>query len=81
MHLLAERKARLSYTDPYVPRLSEPGIDLHSEPISELRRKDCDVIVTDHRCFDYGEIVRAAPLIVDTRNAQRGFRKQKIFRL
>jgi UDP-N-acetyl-D-glucosamine dehydrogenase len=81
MHLLAERKARISYTDPYVPRLSEPGIDLYSEPTSELGQKDCAVIVTNHSCFDYGEILRRAPLIVDTRNALRGFRDEKIFRL
>jgi len=81
MHLLAERKARISYTDPYVPRLSEPDIDLYSEPISELSQKDCAVIVTDHRCFNYTEILRMAPLIVDTRNALRGFRDEKIFRL
>jgi UDP-N-acetyl-D-mannosaminuronate dehydrogenase len=81
MHLLAERKARISYTDPYVPRLSEPDIDLYSEPISELSQKDCAVIVTDHRCFNYAEILRMAPLIVDTRNALRGFRDEKIFRL
>ncbi len=81
MHLLAETKARLSYTDPYVPRLSEPGIELYSEPISELSRKDCAVIVTDHSCFNHAEILRTTPLIVDTRNALRGFKDEKIFRI
>ncbi|MGO8734152.1 MAG: nucleotide sugar dehydrogenase [Terriglobia bacterium] len=81
MHLLAERKARLSYSDPYVPRLSEPGIDLDSEPVSALSQKDCAVIVTDHSCVDYKEILRVAPLIVDTRNALRGIKDEKIFRL
>jgi UDP-N-acetyl-D-glucosamine dehydrogenase len=81
MHLLAERKARLSYSDPYVPRLSEPGIELDSEPISALSQKDCAVIVTDHSCVDYKEVLRVAPLIVDTRNALRGIKDEKIFRL
>jgi UDP-N-acetyl-D-glucosamine dehydrogenase len=81
MHLLAERKAQLSYTDPYVPRLSELGIELHSEPITALSQKDCAVIITDHSCFDYREILRAALLIVDTRNALRGFKDEKIFRI
>jgi len=81
MHLLAERKARLSYSDPFVPRLSEPGIELDSEPLSTLSEKDCVVIVTDHSCIDYKEILRVAPLIVDTRNALRGCKDEKIFRL
>jgi UDP-N-acetyl-D-glucosamine dehydrogenase len=81
MHLLTERRARLSYSDPYVPRLSEPGIELDSEPVSGLSEKDCVVIVTDHSCVDYKEILRVAPLIVDTRNALRGCKDEKIFRL
>ena len=81
MHLLAERKARLSYTDPFVPRLSEPGLVLDSEPFSALSQKDCVVIITDHSGVDYKEILRVAPLIVDTRNALRGHTDEKIFRL
>lgn len=81
MHLLADRKARLSYSDPYVPRLSEPGMELDSEPVSAVSQKDCVVIITDHSRIDYKEILRASPLIVDTRNALRGCRDQKIFRL
>jgi len=39
------------------------------------------VILTAHREFDYGAIVKEAPLIVDTRNALRGHRGEHIFRL
>ena len=81
MHLLAERKARLSYSDPYVPRLSEPGMEIDSEPVSAVSQKDCVVIITDHRCVDYEQILRVAPLIVDTRNALRGHKDEKIVRL
>ncbi len=81
MHLLAERKAQISYSDPFVPRLSGPGLDLKSESLSSLGEKDCVVIVTDHGSFDYPAIVRDAPLIVDTRNALGRFREGKIYRL
>jgi UDP-N-acetyl-D-glucosamine dehydrogenase len=80
MNLLANKKACLSYTDPFVPRLSEPGLELESEPLSKLNQKDCAVIVADHRSFDYQTIVRDAPLIVDTRNALGEFRNDKIYR-
>jgi UDP-N-acetyl-D-glucosamine dehydrogenase len=42
---------------------------------------DCAVIVTDHKIFDYAAIVARFPLIVDTRNALKGIRDQKIVRL
>jgi UDP-N-acetyl-D-glucosamine dehydrogenase len=81
MHVLAEKGAQLSYTDPLVPELREPGLDFKSEPLSTLHEKDCAVIVTDHSSFDYSAIVRGAPLIVDTRNALGQFRDGKIHRL
>jgi UDP-N-acetyl-D-glucosamine dehydrogenase len=81
MHLLAEKGAQLSYTDPLVPKLQEPGLDFESEPLSRLHERDCAVIVTDHSSFDYPAIVRDAPLIVDTRNALGQFREEKIYRL
>jgi UDP-N-acetyl-D-glucosamine dehydrogenase len=81
MHLLSEKKVQLSYSDPFVPNLSEPDLELESEPISFLPDKDCAVIVTDHSSFDYPSIVRLAPLLVDTRNALGEFREGKIYRL
>jgi UDP-N-acetyl-D-glucosamine dehydrogenase len=39
------------------------------------------VIVTDHAAFDYAGLVRQAKLIVDTRNALKGFESGKIVRL
>jgi len=39
------------------------------------------VIVTDHRCFDYRSVVNGAKLIVDTRNALKGFTSANIIRL
>jgi UDP-N-acetyl-D-mannosaminuronate dehydrogenase len=39
------------------------------------------VIITDHACFPYADIVERAALIFDTRNALRDFRHRKIVRL
>jgi UDP-N-acetyl-D-glucosamine dehydrogenase len=39
------------------------------------------VIVTDHKAFDYPGIVASFPLVVDTRNALKGIRSEKIFTL
>jgi UDP-N-acetyl-D-glucosamine dehydrogenase len=39
------------------------------------------MIVTDHAAFDYKALVDEASLIVDTRNALKGFKSKKIVRL
>jgi UDP-N-acetyl-D-glucosamine dehydrogenase len=75
MGLLHERGARLSYSDPFVPKLSGRSwlgtYDLESQPLdaAALTDVDCVVIVTDHGIIDYDALAAAAPLIVDTRNA------------
>lgn len=45
------------------------------------RAADCVVIITDHKGFDYRALVEHAQLIVDTRNALKGYKSEKIVRL
>jgi len=75
MGLLHERGARISYVDPFVPRLAarswKGGFDLESgtlDPVA-LADVDCVAILTDHRIVDYPALAAASSLIVDTRNA------------
>ena len=81
MLLLQRRGARLSYSDPYVPRLQLDGIDLSAQPEGMAGEADCAVIITDHTAFDYAGIAAKAPLIVDTRNALKGVNSSHIVRL
>jgi UDP-N-acetyl-D-glucosamine dehydrogenase len=75
LHLLRERGAELSYTDPFVPELPGSlwanGIDLVNVDTSKAAAGDydCLVVVTDHSSFDYDELQRVAKVVVDTRNA------------
>jgi UDP-N-acetyl-D-glucosamine dehydrogenase len=81
MDLLGERGALLSYSDPYIPKLSKMrGHDvpnLASQPLTAefLAGQDCVVIVTDHTAVDYRLVVEHAPLVIDTRNATRTVRE------
>lgn len=82
LHLLQERGARVSYSDPHVPTLAVDGIDLKAEgALTSAARSDCTVIVTDHSSFDYAGIARRARLIVDTRNAMKEFSQRKIVKI
>jgi len=87
MHLLQDRGALVSYSDPHAPVLRQrdwPGrtelrsVDLTREQVAKY---DCVVILTDHRAFDYDMIVEAAPLLLDTRNALGARDAAHIFRL
>ncbi len=81
MMLLRRRGAVLSYSDPYVPALLLEGMNLTSSPEDSAAAADCVVIVTDHSAFDYRKLVERASLIVDTRNALKGFASDRIVRL
>jgi UDP-N-acetyl-D-glucosamine dehydrogenase len=79
--LLQRRGAKLTYSDPHVPTLRLEGLRLDAEPESVAGEADCVVIVTDHKAFDYKELVARSQLIVDTRNALKGMSSEKIVRL
>jgi UDP-N-acetyl-D-glucosamine dehydrogenase len=81
LELLRHKGAEVAYSDPHVPRLSDPrrGIDLTSEPLTEelLAGEDCVLVVTDHSAFDWEWVVSNSPLVVDTRNATRAVREHR----
>jgi UDP-N-acetyl-D-glucosamine dehydrogenase len=74
IHLLQERGAVLTYSDPFVPDLSHEGFALQSTPLTPqlLQTADCVVIVTDHQEVDWQCVAEHAAVIVDTRNALQG---------
>jgi UDP-N-acetyl-D-glucosamine dehydrogenase len=82
IHLLKQRGAIVSYSDPYVTDLHHEGQAMESvDALEACSASDCVVIVTDHRDFDYAALLEASPLVVDTRNALKGMRSDKIVRL
>jgi UDP-N-acetyl-D-glucosamine dehydrogenase len=72
MRLLADKGAKLAFSDPHVPALRWP---VHDQTPKEgvkltadlLAGQDLVLIATDHDAFDYGLILKHSSLIVDTR--------------
>src|SRR5579862_2167590 len=81
IHLLGKRGARVSYSDPWVPKINADGIIMDAVDYANASDADCVVIVTDHAKFDYKKLVKSAKLIVDTRNALKGIDSSNIVRL
>jgi UDP-N-acetyl-D-glucosamine dehydrogenase len=80
--LLESRGARVGYNDPHVPELRTDGTTLRSEDLlPAVRKADLVVIVTDHSAYPYRDIVEAASVVVDTRNATKGIVSPKILKI
>src|SRR5579875_3321422 len=80
--LLRHMGANVTFSDPYVKkiRINDDVLEAQ-EMLPAVESADCVVIVTDHRGVDYKSVVERGKLIVDTRNALKGFRSSKIVRL
>ncbi len=83
--LLAQKGAKISYHDPFIPHLHQEGWEMDSvaDLLAAVRTADCVVIITNHSSYDYDTILDAANLIVDTRNAlgSKGRNHPKVVRL
>jgi UDP-N-acetyl-D-glucosamine dehydrogenase len=70
--LLVDKGADVVYHDPYVPHIrlhNEMTMDNTAYSPALLQDADAVVIVTDHRVFNWQEVVDCSRLVVDTRNA------------
>lgn len=75
MRLLSQKGAVLSYNDPFVPSMRLNGEVLQSMELSpeSIANQDCLIILTDHSIYDFRAIIASAKLVIDTRNATKGF--------
>jgi UDP-N-acetyl-D-glucosamine dehydrogenase len=81
IELLQKQGAEVRYNDPYFPFVGKGrkyDLQMENTPLENLGQYDCVVIVTDHSDYDYKLIAEQAQLVVDTRNATRGIKSQKI---
>jgi len=80
--LLMRRGAKVSYSDPFVSKIRVDGGDLWAEDLfPSAETADCCVIVTDHKSVDYSLVLDRVKLLVDTRNALKGRKSEKLVRL
>jgi len=83
IELLQKEGATVSYNDPYFPfvgRGRKYDLRMKCASLDNLGQYDCVLIVTDHSDYDYKKIVNDSKLVVDSRNATRGIKSNKIVR-
>ena len=83
IELLQKEGANVSYNDPYFPfvgRGRKYDLQMKCAPLDNLGQYDCVLVVTDHTDYDFKKIVNDSQLVVDSRNATRGIKSDKIVR-
>jgi UDP-N-acetyl-D-glucosamine dehydrogenase len=81
IELLQKEGAKVSYHDPYFPTIGKGrryDLQMTRSSLDNLGQYDCVLIVTDHSDYDYARIVQEAQLVVDSRNATKGIKSDKI---
>jgi UDP-N-acetyl-D-glucosamine dehydrogenase len=86
INILKNNNALVEYHDPYVKSFSGlrhyPNLTMRSISLNEknIKNYDCVVIITDHSSLDYKWIVENSTLVIDTRNATKGIKSNKIIK-
>jgi UDP-N-acetyl-D-glucosamine dehydrogenase len=80
LRLLDALEADLSYHDPFVPSLREPGLE-SVDLEAGLAEADLVAIVTAHPGIDYENVVATASLVIDFRGVTRGIEAKNLVRL
>jgi UDP-N-acetyl-D-glucosamine dehydrogenase len=83
IELLREQGAEVVYNDPYFPTVGRGrhyNLNMTCTPLDNLGQYDCVLIMTDHSDYDYNAIVNESQLVVDSRNATKGIKSEKIVR-
>jgi UDP-N-acetyl-D-glucosamine dehydrogenase len=83
IELLRQKGAEVSYNDPFFPHVGRGrhyDLDMDNTPLDNIEQFDAVLIVTDHSSYDYQDIVNRAQLVIDSRNATKGIKSDKIVR-
>jgi UDP-N-acetyl-D-glucosamine dehydrogenase len=85
--LLKKKGALVEYHDPYIPHIHHEHdgwqMDSVSDYLAAAKDADAVVIITNHKDYDYKELVDCAKFVFDSRNATRKAVKdsEKVVRL
>jgi UDP-N-acetyl-D-glucosamine dehydrogenase len=83
--LLQKQGAHVDYNDPFIPEIKqtrehEKLKGKKSVSLDNLQTYDLSAILTDHSSYDYESIVKNSNIVVDTRNACKDIKSNKIIK-
>ena len=81
MKILMQKGAEVTFTEPHASKVMLEGVSYDSVPAAEVAKADLTLLVTDHATFNLEEILAKSQLILDTRNAFKNFKSDKIYKI
>ena len=83
IELLEDWNVAFDYHDPFVPKFHNELNDkiYTSVSLDKLESYDLTIVMTDHKAFDYADILERSKHILDTRNAFANYKSEKIIKL
>ncbi len=83
LQLFKDKGANVAFNDPHIESIHWGDGTLESSDLTDdlLSNADLVVISTDHKVYDWNNIVANSRLILDTRNALKDFDEDKIYKL
>jgi UDP-N-acetyl-D-glucosamine dehydrogenase len=80
IEILHKKRATIYYNDPYIPEIILDEIKLKSRDLNEdlFKEVDATILATNHSCYNYEWISKHIDLLLDTRNAFKGYKKDII---
>lgn len=83
--LLRSQGIHVDYNDPFIPEIKRKREyrileGIKSVPLSKIGSYDLTVILTDHSNYNYESIVKNSKIVVDTRNACKNIKSEKIIK-
>ena len=76
--------ANVTYNDDFIPMVSiDKSTRYETTPLSNIQFSDfdCVAIITNHTYYDVDQVVNESKLVIDTRNATKGIKNSKIFKI
>lgn len=79
IELLMNENANIMYNDPFVPAYEVGGKALKSVELDDKvwKKADCTIIISNHSCYNYEDIVKNSKVIVDTRNSTKEVKENR----
>ena len=73
IELFQKKGAKVRYYDPLIPylRLNDINLKRNAIGVSDLKKQDCVVIITDHTGVDYEKIRNNSKVVFDSRNVYK----------
>ncbi len=81
--ILEKKLAEFDYNDPHIPEFHNElnGKNYQSVSLDQIEDYDAVIIVTNHSCYNFQDILKRAKIVLDTRHACNGLKSDNLYKM